>query len=130
MKRIVLVLMTVLATMLGSLSLADTAHAQPVAAFQYAPSVVRVGREITFNGGYSTCDVGKTCTYTWSWTYRTSGGRVLTGGQMGSGKVIRYTFGTFAASKPFVTVKLKVTVSGPTNNFSIATKSFVVLPAL
>jgi hypothetical protein len=126
MKRFVLALVTVLATMMGSLSLADTVQAQPVASFKYAPLTVKVGTLVTFDGGSSVCDPGLTCTYQWSWTYRTSGGQVLNGGQMGTGKVIRYTFSAYAASKPYVTVKLKVTSSGPTNNFAVATKSFVV----
>jgi hypothetical protein len=125
MKRFVLALLAVLATVLGSLSLASQVRAQPTASFTMSTTNVVVGKPVTFNGSASKCDTA-TCSYTWSWTYRTSGGATLNGGQMGSGNVISYTFSSFAASKPYVTVKLKVTNSGSTHNFSVASTSFVV----
>ena len=128
MKRFVLALLTVLATLTASLSLIGHAQAQPVARFTMSTTNVVVGQPVTFDGSSSTCDTA-TCSYVWSWTYRTSGGATLNGGQMGSGKIVTYKFTSFAASKPYVTVKLKVTNSGGTNNFSLGTSSFVVKAA-
>ena len=104
------------------------ALAQPVASFVYSPTTVHVGEAIKFDGTSSICDT-PTCSYHWSWVFRTSGGQTLNGGQMGDGLVINYAFDSFAASKPFVTVVLKVTNSGSTHNFRTAQTSFVVGPA-
>jgi hypothetical protein len=47
---------------------------------------------------------------------------------MGSGTVVVYSFAAFAASKPFVTVVLKVTENNSAHNFRTAQTSFTVVP--
>jgi hypothetical protein len=128
MKKILLAIVAVFTAMTGSLAIAGVAEAAPIARFTMSTPSPVVGQLVTFNGSGSVCDTA-TCSYTWSWTYRTSGGATLNGGQMGSGKTISYRFSSFAASKPFVTVKLKVTNSASTHNFGLASTSFVVKAA-
>jgi hypothetical protein len=99
-----------------------------VASFTFSPGTpVHVGTPITFDGSASVCGTS-TCSYTWKWVYTTSGGGTNNGGQMGSGPVVVYSFDAFAASKPFVTVVLKVTENNTTHNFAIAQTSFTVVP--
>ncbi|HEY0520201.1 MAG TPA: hypothetical protein VGC84_11975 [Ilumatobacteraceae bacterium] len=128
MKKFVLALVAVLTAMIGSLGISAVAEATPTASFTMSTTSPVVNQLVTFNGSSSVCDTA-TCSYTWSWTFRTSGGATLNGGQMGTGKVISYRFSSFAASKPFITVKLKVTNSGSTHNFALASTSFVVRAA-
>ena len=45
---------------------------------------------------------------------------------MGTGGSVTYAFTAFAASKPYVIVKLKVTAPGGTNNYAIAQHAYVV----
>lgn len=57
----------------------------------------------------------------WSWDYFNQYGQVKTGGQIGEGQSTTYTFSTYAASKSFVVIKVKVTSPGPTNNYMLGT---------
>jgi hypothetical protein len=106
---------------------APNVQAAPIASFTASTSTPRVGQLVTFNGSASTCGA-TSCRYQWSWTYKTSGGQTLNGGQIGEGKIVSYRFDAFAASKSSVTVKLKVTASGATNNYGLATRVLRVLP--
>lgn len=63
----------------------------------------------------------------WSWVYL-SGGAYKNGGQMGSGQSVSYAFTAFAASKPYVVVKVKVTSPGGTNNFVLGQRAFFFGP--
>jgi hypothetical protein len=110
----------------GLFSVAPNVDAAPVASFTSSTAKPHVGRLVTFNGSASKCNAAS-CRYQWSWTYKTRSGQVLNGGQMGEGKIIKYRFDAFAASKSSVTVKLKVTATGSTNNYGLAARSFVVL---
>ena len=104
---------------------APNVEARPIASFTASTSTPRVGQLVTFNGSASTCGA-TSCRYQWSWTYKTRSGQTLNGGQIGEGKIVKYRFDAFAASKSSVTVKLKVTVSGSTNNYGLATRVITV----
>lgn len=113
--------------MFAILAVASPAYAVPVPSYTQSTSTPKVGVPVTFDGSASTCET-PTCGYQWYWTFRTSGGATLNGGQMGYGKVVTYSFDSFAASKPYITVSLKVVESNSTHNSRVASKTFVVQP--
>jgi hypothetical protein len=102
--------------------------AETVPSFTFSPGVpVQHGTPNTIDGYASICGTS-TCSNSWKWVYTTSGGGSNNGGQMGASPVVVYTFDAFAASKPFVTVLLKVTENNSTHNFRTAQTSFTVVP--
>ena len=103
-----------------------TTVAPPAATmFTMSTSSPVVGEAVTFDGSDVACDPGVACSYTWQWFYRTDGGTLLTGGQMGRTPVITYAFDAFAASKSAVIVTLTVAQGrvGPRQTY---TTTFVV----
>ena len=109
-------------TALASIT-ATPALATPIASFTSSTTTPHVGIPVRFDSTGSSCYTNR-CD--WSWTYTTSGGQTLNGGQMGSGTSVTYTFTAFAASKPYIIVKLKVTAPGGTNNDALAQHAYVV----
>ena len=108
-------------------STANLAHAALIARFTMSTGTPHVGRPVVFNGSKSVCDSLQGCSYTWQWFWRSPDGATHLGGQMGRTPIITYTFGTFAASKPFVIVTLTV-AAGRLRRPSIASAAFRVLP--
>lgn len=122
------ILAAIFAAILGSLVVADRVEATVVATFAASNYTPVVGELVAFDAAGSSCTVPP-CSYTWQWTFTRSGGGQQTGGQMGSGPVISYRFDAFAASKPYITVVLKVTESNSTHNWRAVAQYLKVLPA-
>jgi hypothetical protein len=101
---------------------ATPALAAPTAGFTSSTATPQVGIPIRFDA-QADC-VTNRCD--WSWVFYNKYGQILNGGQMGSGTTVTYTFTAFAASKPYVIVKLKVTEPGGTNNYALAQHAYVV----
>lgn len=124
MKRLAALLVAATAVLAPS-----AAVAAPVASFTVASdpgTTLVVGTTYTLDGTASHCDLGVGCKYEWSWTYTTSRGQTLVGGQLGTNPTATLVASTEMAAKPLVTVKLKVTQAGGTNNYALASRSFVV----
>ena len=102
---------------------ATPALAAPTASYTSSTTAPQVGIPVRFDSTGSSCYTNR-CD--WSWTYTTSGGQTLNGGQMGTGASVTYAFTASAATKPYVIVKLKVTAPGGTNNYAIAQHAYVV----
>ncbi len=102
---------------------ATPAMAAPTASFTSSTSTPKVGIPVRFDSTGSSCYTNR-CD--WSWVFTNSYGQTFTGGQMGTGQSVTYTFTAFAASKPYIIVKLKVTAPGGTNNYAIAQHAYVV----
>ena len=97
--------------------------AAPTASYTSSTNAPQVGMPVMFDSTGSSCYINR-CD--WSWTYTTSGGQTLNGGQMGTGASVTYAFTASAASKPYIIVKLKVTAPGGTDNYAIAQHAYVV----
>lgn len=111
--------------LVAAVAFATPVVAAPSASFT-ADSAPAVGQSTTFTAGADTsCSVNR-CQ--WDWEYVGTGGTYRIGGQLGEGSTIAWTPTAFAASKPYVVVKLKVTAAGGTNNYSIAARAYVVQP--
>lgn len=100
MKKILVALLSLLTL------LALTGNQASAASFTINPTPVVVSVSTTFDASALACSPGP-CSYTWQW-YFISGGRAVVGGQMGFTPTIRYTFDTFAASKPYIIVSLTI----------------------
>ena len=87
----------------------------------------KVGVPVTFDVGDLTCDPAAACSYTWQWSFRSASGAILTGGQIGRGETVTYTFDDFAAAKPFVFVTLTVS-EGRVGFRRTYTSTFTVTP--
>ncbi len=105
----------------------NIASAANTAKFVMSTNTPSVGQPVIFDGSASVCDNPSGCSSTWQWFWRTSDGATHVGGQMGRTPIITYTFDSFAASKPYVIVQLKV-ASGRLQQSSTASASFKVLP--
>ena len=77
--------------------LAASASAATVARFTWTPQAPYVGQSVHFDGSASTCQ-RKPCTYTWS-------DEQPTGGLLGTGPVIDYTFQTTGTKYVTLTVQ-------------------------
>jgi hypothetical protein len=102
---------------------ATSAMAAPTATFTSSTTTPHVGVPVRFDATGTDCNTNR-CD--WSWVFYNKYGQVLNGGQMGTGLVVNYTFTAFAAAKPYVIVKLKVTAPGGTNNYTLAQHAYVV----
>ena len=102
---------------------ATPALAAPTATFTSSTTTPQVGLPVRFDATGTDCTTNR-CD--WSWVFTNKYGQTLNGGQMGTGLVVNYTFTAFAAAKPYVIVKLKVTAPGGTNNYALAQHAYVV----
>jgi hypothetical protein len=96
-----------------------SAQALPIVSWTYSPTAPVVNQSVHFDGSASTCDFPP-CNYIWYWNY-TNG---HSGGQMGNGPIIDYTFDS-AGTKVVI---LKVVNSGSTHGFSTLGKYITVSP--
>lgn len=55
-------------------------------------------------------------------------GQLVAAGVLGSGGEVVWVPGAGMAGRPYVVISLKVTAGGPTNQFSLAQRAFVVAP--
>lgn len=112
--------------LVAAVAFATPVYAAPVASFT-ADSAPSVGQPTAFTAdGGTSCYVNR-CQ--WDWEFVGTGGIYRVGGQLGEGATVVWTPTAYAATKPYVVVKLKVTAAGGTNNFGIAARAYVVVVA-
>lgn len=117
----------------GAFGHVETVAALPVATFTSSKaSPIPIGVPVTFDASASTCGT-PTCGYRWVLTWRSAGccGATHVLAQMGTTKVIKWTFDMYAATRPtspqgLVTVTLTVIESNSTHNSRSASKSFIL----
>ena len=101
----------------------------PPGTFTMSTATPRVGEPVVFDGSAFTCAPVNACSYTWTWFFRSADGTTtFTGGQMGLGPVVTYSFDAFAASKALVIVVLRVS-EGRIGPRTVVSASFPVLAA-
>lgn len=101
------------------LALTGSASAAPVASFTVSNGTPAVNEVVHFDASASVCDPGMTCNYSW----RAFGsGYSRLGTPIGSGVTLDYSWATART----VTVQLKVTANGSTNNFKTAQTYLVI----